>query len=381
MSPPPRAPARALACALACALAPVPGRAEFPWLNRSAEGLLMGDAFTAVADDGNALFYNPAALGRHEGLSISAVNPRAEASDLLEKDIRKLRFRMDERYKDWPSDPEGVVARAMGLPFHASVAGSPTIQMDRFGLAAFASSTTRMVLENAVHPNLDLDHRHDRGVVAGWALRLGTGGGGRTLLGMAVKRVERRGLSGRHDLFGPELIRLTEDVDDYQDLRGRLGHAEGRAWGWDAGVEHVLATPAGELVLGVSHLNVGGMRFRGGGGAERLPEQEPSLNLGAALRRRWAALDWTLALDHKNAIDPLHSSKSRFSVGTRLAFPLLTAYLGSNGGHPSYGVGVNLFPFEVAAGFYGVETGRGYRQRKGKRALVLVRLLDIHLGS
>ena len=30
----------------------------------------MGDAFTAVADDEMTLFYNPAALGRHRGVSI-----------------------------------------------------------------------------------------------------------------------------------------------------------------------------------------------------------------------------------------------------------------------------------------------------------------------
>ena len=45
-------------------------KAEFKYLDRSEEGLLMGDAYTTLADDESVLFYNPAALGRNEHLTI-----------------------------------------------------------------------------------------------------------------------------------------------------------------------------------------------------------------------------------------------------------------------------------------------------------------------
>ena len=37
---------------------------EVRYMARSPKGMLMGDAFTAIADDEYTLFYNPAALGR-----------------------------------------------------------------------------------------------------------------------------------------------------------------------------------------------------------------------------------------------------------------------------------------------------------------------------
>lgn len=42
---------------------------EVNYLARSPRALLMGDAYTAIADDEFTLFYNPAALGRNKGVS------------------------------------------------------------------------------------------------------------------------------------------------------------------------------------------------------------------------------------------------------------------------------------------------------------------------
>lgn len=351
--------------------------AEFLYLHRSPEALLMGDAYTAVADDSNTLFYNPAALGRHRGVTLSVFNPAIAVTDLLDKDIRELQFEVDGKYKDWPKNPEGIARKVLGIPFQASLAGTPTIKMEQFALSFLANSKTRMILENSAHPNINLDYRLDRGFLVGYALRFG-GARNRTSLGFTLKKINRNGLRGRYDLFSTDLIELTEDSDDYKDLRKKLGYSRGDGWGGDIGIEQVLKVAKGQLVLGASYLDVGQMHFKKEEGTGVIPHQESSLNLGLAYSQDFALLDYTLSGDYKNVIDPFGNNRSKFSLGARLDFPLLDLYLGWNGGHTSYGFGLDFFMFEILAGFYGVETGYDYRQREGERALVLFKLLDIH---
>ena len=81
---------------------------EFRYLARSPRALLMGDAYTAVADDEYTLFYNPAALGRHKGVHISTINPKIELPDVFSKNLGRMKFSMDGKYKDWPKEPVGT---------------------------------------------------------------------------------------------------------------------------------------------------------------------------------------------------------------------------------------------------------------------------------
>ena len=52
----------------------------YPVLHRGVRPLGMGGAFTAVADDENALFYNPAGLSALKGLELGLLNPIVEVS-------------------------------------------------------------------------------------------------------------------------------------------------------------------------------------------------------------------------------------------------------------------------------------------------------------
>ena len=53
---------------------------EYPTLYRGPRPLAMGGAFTAVADDENALFYNPAGIAEISTLRAGIFNPLFEVS-------------------------------------------------------------------------------------------------------------------------------------------------------------------------------------------------------------------------------------------------------------------------------------------------------------
>ena len=53
---------------------------EFPYLYKGARPLGMGGAFTAISDDANALFYNPAGLANIKVTTVSPFNLQMESS-------------------------------------------------------------------------------------------------------------------------------------------------------------------------------------------------------------------------------------------------------------------------------------------------------------
>ncbi|MDP2752998.1 MAG: hypothetical protein Q8P40_01195, partial [Nitrospirota bacterium] len=53
---------------------------EYPSLYRGIRPLGMGGAFTAVSDDENALFYNPAGLSKISKFKLGLINPLLEVS-------------------------------------------------------------------------------------------------------------------------------------------------------------------------------------------------------------------------------------------------------------------------------------------------------------
>jgi hypothetical protein len=102
---------------------------EASYLARSPRGLLMGDAYTAIADDEYTLFYNPAILGRNKGVDITLINPSFGLTNLYDD---------QERLKNFPkSDAPAIASRIMDLPIFLQASAFPTIKMGQFGFSFF----------------------------------------------------------------------------------------------------------------------------------------------------------------------------------------------------------------------------------------------------
>ena len=81
---------------------------EIVWLGRSAKALLMGDAWTALAnDDEMTLFYNPASLGANSSVGFNLINPKLGATNALDE---------LDRFEDFPSGDAGAISeRLLGI--------------------------------------------------------------------------------------------------------------------------------------------------------------------------------------------------------------------------------------------------------------------------
>lgn len=354
---------------------------EFRYLARSPRALLMGDAYTAVADDEYTLFYNPAAMGRHSGIHISPINPKVELPDILSKNITQLKFSIDGKYKNWPKEPVGIVDRILGTPLHLGASITPTLKFDSFAFTWLNSSTTDITLRNATHPTMDINYRYDRGFLLGGAIPI-IGGGSKESMkklsaGVTLKKIERSSLAGDFDLFGTELLEIIESSDSYKGIREGLGYSKGSAFGFDVGLEQVISKGATTLVFGLSILDIGDTSFSTDEGNSDIPDQKMSTNFGTAFTQDYGFFDYTVSFDLSPLLDSQTEFLTKMKLGFRAAVPGFEFLMGINGGYWSYGVGIDLFIVKLNIGFYGIESGREFRDLEAERIVFTLNLLDI----
>lgn len=356
---------------------------EINYIGRSPRAQLMGDAYTAVADDEYTLFYNPAALGRNKGVTLTPFNPTIGGTNVL-KDT--------DRFKDFPKDdPAAIANKILNYPVSLQASVFPGLKMSSFGMSLFATSKTNMVLRNAIHPILDIDYRYDRGFIAGYAHSIGSGAfasrikktskqkittGQRVSFGIAVKRINREGMSDQYDLFGTTLLnKISSGSTSISELKEALGYSKGKAWGVDLGTEYAYARGRGLFTAGFSILDVGDTRFTKTEGIGDVPKQDMSINTGVAYKEDFGLFDYTLSAD----LRPLNSSvdfSRKFHFGSEFSFPLITLNAGWSEGYVSYGGSVKLWPVKLTAGFYGIEVGSKYKEQEAKRFIVYISLFD-----
>lgn len=361
---------------------------EVNYLARSPRGLLMGDAYTAIADDEFTLFYNPAALGRNKGVSLTLLDPTFGLTDALSE---------LDRFKNFPSGngaaPQ-IANRIMDFPIYLQAGIFPTLKMGQFGFTLFANSKSSLVLRNATNPELDINYKYDRGFIFGFAHNIGSGAyasrakksskttvsaGSRLSFGGAIKHMNRQGLEDQFDLFGTTILsKINSGATDINTLKDAFGYSKGSAWGYDLGAEYALSSGRKTLTSAISILDIGSTRFTKTEGSGKIPKQDMMINSGIAYKHDLGLLDYTLSAD----IHPMNSGIDfgrKFHFGTELSLPLITLNAGWSEGYLSYGGSIKLWPIKITTGFYGVEVGSHYREQVAKRFILYLSLFDFSI--
>lgn len=360
---------------------------EFNYLARSPRGLLLGDAFTAIADDEYTLFYNPAAMGRHTGVSLYPLNPVLGVTNVLEE--------MD-RFENFPSNDEAAIAdRILGLPIYTRAGIYPGLKMAKFGFTLFADNKMSLLLTNAVHPQLSINYRYDRGFAMGGAFNIGSGAsfkagkknekgtitaGRRLSIGGSVKHVRREALDGTFSLMGTTLLsRISQGVNSATELKEAFGFNEGKGWGVDLGVEYSQGSGNSLFTAGLVANDIGDIHFRKLSGEGKVPKQYMNVAAGVSFKQDFKIFDYTLSSD----LHPLNEEMDfmqRVHLGAELGIPFITLHTGWNAGYLSYGATVKLWPIKLTAGFYGIEVGSKYKEEEAKRIILYLSLFDFSIN-
>lgn len=353
---------------------------DSPYTLRSPEGMLMGDAFTAVNDDAFTLFYNPASLARHKSdFTLNPFNPQFNGTNILHD--------MD-RFKDFPDEPVGASKVLMDYPVHASAGIAPGFKLFNVGVSFLASDSYDLLLRNPSHPMLDLDLHSDKGMMIGIGLPIGpnriskkSNSGSQTSFGFAGKYIERTGLKDTLALTGPTVLESI-DRDELSKIINSLGRVKGIGYGFDAGFEHIYRQGPTQVVVGLSALDITGTQFQEQKNPDNLQvaDIKNQVNFGLAAGQNFGIFHYILSTDIRGLNQEMDTGK-RIRMGFQAGVPGLKFMAGMNSGYYSYGATVDLAFVKVTAGMYDVELGSKYKQIKSERFVIYLSLFDFSFDA
>lgn len=321
----------------------------------------MGGAFTAVADDQNAIDYNPAGLSRARSFGLGIVNPMVEVSE----DSYDFYKDFDDIDQDNTTEVAELLRKYVGDNFHIKVAADiyTGFRIGNAGVmvAGVGRGYADMAIRNPTYPELHLNSVVDYGgqVGVGYELPMVPG----LSLGIGVKVLNRTSIDEVYtavdiadDDFGDT---LKDDQKDGSDASFDLGMI------WTREIEGLT-----RVSLGLAGLNIKKMDF----GEAR--DQETQYNAGVALEQTFFGFTLTEALDYHDITDNLEgdgSTEKKLHMGAELKFPFLLAVrAGLSQGYYTAGATVDfkLIRFDVAT--YGEEMGVYAGQKEDRRYVAQV---------
>ncbi len=330
---------------------------------RGIRPLGMGDAFTTIANDENAVFYNPAGLASVEKGSVEILNPQIEVGE------NTMTF-----YSDATGLKSGDTTSAVNLMkanvgkhqhFRASV--FPNYTRHNFELGVIGQGTLDAEIHSPAYPTMSMDVKIDAGVVLGLAH---TFMNDKLQVGGTAKYVQRQRMY--KDFTAAMVADSGTSYDMNQDKK------TGGAIGLDLGAIYFLENEAWKPRVGMVIQNIGDMNF---GDMTVSTQTAPienkikqSINIGGSVTKQLAFLNTTVAADLKdiasNTSDDSDKGK-RLHIGVEAKLPkILTVRAGINQGYISYGLGVDFWLIKLSYAHYKEEVGGYAGQREDARHVV-----------
>jgi hypothetical protein len=289
---------------------------ELRWTHYGVRPLAMGNAFVSVADDHNALFYNPAGLARIDSWSLELINPRLGVSAntiATINDVKKLTGGGASGSSGSNSTQAALSTfkSLQGKPQYFTIGWTPHFVMQNFGLGIGVDLGGSMVIHHQI--SADIDMGVDVIAPVGFA---GSFLEDRLKVGAAVKLVARTGVEREFSLADISAFSASEDNTDSNDKKLKDYVQSGRGVGSDFGI---LFTPVKtmEPTLGISLIDAGGTPLKASSDEFGKPTpRQPTLNTGVSFKPYTSGSMYLLTAAEVHAANqPIHFSK-KFNLGS-----------------------------------------------------------------
>jgi len=340
-------------------------------LQNSFEGVRptgMGNAFLAIADDANTLWYNPAGLSEIKGFHFNLFD-FALGFDSLDTLSRVQKAIFNGKTNELIREGQEY------LRFNFM----PSVIMPHFGISLFSQTHGFFDLSDVTQAGLEAHSYHDQGAIMGGAFSLTDF----LSFGFSLRAFYRAGfdfsLSAQEiiDKYGTNANSLLDNI--YQELSNEAGH--GYAFGLNAGLRIQVplkskGPSSPKLFLAGTVEDIGNTTFKSVDEHAVPTTLKQQFNFGGALiypfAKNWS---WNFAADVRHAFEPTDFVRL-FHVGTELRQSNLGLRVGANQGYLTYGFSVE-FPPHTRLHFssYGIELGNK-RWEKEQRLY----LLQLNIG-
>jgi hypothetical protein len=326
----------ALIAVLAGAAAP-PARADVPHPTlRGIRPLGMGDAFVAVVDDRNALYYNPAGLARLDRTRLSGLGLHGGVDNEFLGVVQFIRDN-EEAFSDFENVDPAFLDEAAAYDdkwVGADAAAYVDFTRPYLGLGVYSAGSAQIKVDRGVYePRVFANVIDDIVAVAAGAMDLGTAD---LRVGGAVKAIWRRQFD--------RALTAREVADfDAQTITDRLSGAD-PGFAMDLGV---LWTPASSPFSA-------GLVLRDAAGTIGGESVGAAFDVGGAWRPRE---DITLAADLKDLSGPDTGFGSKINLGAEVRAPIVAFRAGFHQGYPALGLSLGFPVLSLDYAFYGRELG------------------------
>lgn len=316
----------------------------------------MGNAYSAVVTDGDSLFYNPAGLGRAEGINLRLLNLNLGLNgENVYNTVQKVSS----------SSSSGIdrFSEIFGERLWVGTGGKMTLTVRNFALGIYDSGYVGLELKDPILPYFDVNYINDYGFVIGSAFKLGPS----SHFGVSAKRINRTGAT---QPFGVSTF-LDGNTEAIQANINR----KGTGYGADIGFTWEIPAPFNPVISGVWK-DVGTTTFLKATGSEKPDRILDEKILGLAAGFDFALFGMTTAIDFKHLNRYDENIGKKIHMGLEFDLPLIDIRGGFSQGYYSIGTSIDLFLFQLDLAYYGVELGE-YPGQEEDRRLQIALTMDL----
>lgn len=350
------------------------------WTHYGVRPLAMGNAYVAVADDFNALFYNPAGLARQSEWRGELINPYLEISNSTTTFLNDARKLGDGSAGDTVAVLD-LLESQTGNVQHLALGLTPHLIIGGFGIGIGFELSSTMIFHR--YPTVDLDVGPSVIIPIQYAFSILEN---RLSIGFGVKARIDGGLDHEFSIQDLEAFTTSketkefeegEEIDDELTLKDFV--QGGRGFGADVGI---LFTPTKtmEPTLGVSITDLGGTvyeKFDVGSEAIGKPEMKlPSVNTGISFKPYQANSNHLLIAADAHSINQPFSFSKKLNFGAEWSLgDMFKLQCGLHQGYLAAGFQFDVRLLKVRFATYSEEMGATAGSIEDRRYALQLRLL------
>ena len=340
-----------------------------PWTHYGARPLAMGNAFVAVADDYNALFYNPAGLARLQEWDGEFLNPRIEISKNTQDFLNDM--------GNLGSDSQSVldlIESNTGKNHHFAAGMTPHLVFPGFGFGIGAQFNGSLTFHR--YPSAFVDAGLRLTIPISYAMSFMED---RLSVGATLKTRVRGGVF--HEFSIEDLQALQDDsgdsssgpkIDDFMEA--------GMGYGTDLGILYTPMEPM-KPTFGLSITDLGGTPYEKMALGSTDPKSAPSrvlpaVNLGLSFRPIENDGSYLLATMDMHAINQPYDFSKKLNFGLEYGIGSIIKLLsGLHQGYLTAGVQVDVNWIILRLASYAVELGETAGSVEDRRYMFELKLL------